>query len=152
MSADDPEIGSDRALVARRWVAVADRDIRSAYACLDAQEPIPEAATYHCQQAAEKLTKGLLVLAQVPFRRTHDLEALRDLVVTRFPDLRTSIDLLVPLTDWGLVFRYPDMGDEPVPSADQLRSALLEIRHFASLVVSRINAATPPASTSEAQR
>lgn len=150
MSDDDPEIGSDRALVARRWHAVADRDIRSAYACLDAREPIPETAAYHCQQAAEQLTKGLLVLAQVPFRRTHDLEALRDLVVADFPDLRTSIDLLVPLTDWGHVFRYPDMGYEPVPSSDQLRSARLEIRHFAGLVLSRIDAALASRGTSKA--
>jgi hypothetical protein len=39
----------------------------------------------------EKLTKGLLVLAGVPFRKTHDLEGLPDQAVPHFPDLTKTI-------------------------------------------------------------
>jgi len=122
---------NDHALVARRWFLVAHRDILSADACLDAPEPIPETAAYHCQQAVEKLIKGLLALARVPFRKTHDLEALRDLVVPHFPNLETMIDRLVPVTDWGHAFRYPDLTGEPVPSPEELRVVLTDIRQFA---------------------
>jgi HEPN domain-containing protein len=92
MSDDDGDVARDRILVVRRWFAIANRDIRSAHACLNADPSIPETAAYHCQQAVEKLAKGLLVLAQVPFRKTHDLVALRDLVVAHFPDLAESLD------------------------------------------------------------
>jgi hypothetical protein len=128
MSEDDDALADDHRLVARNWVLIAERDVRSAQACLDAS--IPETAAYHCQQAVEKLTKALLVLGRVPFRKTHDLEALRDLVVPCFPDLAATIDRLVPLTDWGHVFRYPDLGSEPVPSCEELRRALNDIRFF----------------------
>ena len=134
MSADDDALANDHRLVARNWVLIADRDVRSAQACLDASVPIPETAAYHCQQAVEKLTKALLVLARVPFRKTHDLEALRDLVVPRFPGLADRIDRLVPLTDWGHVFRYPDLGGEPVPSPEELRGVLNDIQLFAERV------------------
>jgi HEPN domain-containing protein len=101
MSEDDDALRNDYMLVVQRWLMIANRHIRSAYACLDAASPIPETTAYHCQQAAEKLTKGLPVLARIPFRKTHDMESLRDLVVPHFPDLVELIDRLVPLTDWG---------------------------------------------------
>ena len=74
---------------------VADRDIRSAEACLAGADPIPEAAAYHCQQAAEKLIKGLLVLARTPFRKTHDMEVLRAWNAGRrfVPSMRQRINL-----------------------------------------------------------
>jgi HEPN domain-containing protein len=136
---DDARLNNDYILVVRSWLLVASRDIRSAHACLDAPVPIPETAAYHCQQAVEKLAKGLLVLARVPFRKTHDLEALRDLVVPHFPDLAHMIDRLVPLTDWGHIFRYPDLGGEPVPSPQELRSSLADIQLFAERVTALID-------------
>lgn len=87
---------SDHALIARRWALVADRDIRSAKARLAGPDPIPEAAASHCQQAAEKLIKGLLVLARMPFRKTHDMEVLWDLIVPAFPVLTDLIKRMVP--------------------------------------------------------
>ncbi len=73
-------------------------------------------------------------MARIPFRKTHDLEALRDLVVPRFVGLTGVIDGLVPLTDWGHVFRYPDMGDDPVPSTEELQKVLADIETFSVLV------------------
>lgn len=134
----------DHALVARRWFLVAHRDILSAHACLDAPESIPESAAYHCQQAVEKLVKGLLTLARVPFRKTHDLEALRDLVVPNFPNLGTMIDRLVPVTDWGHAFRYPDLTGEPVPSPQDLRVVLIAIRELA-VIADDLAETRPPA-------
>jgi HEPN domain len=43
---------------------------------------------YNCQQAAEKLIKGLLVLAAAPFRKTHDLDELSEAAAPIYPDLR----------------------------------------------------------------
>ena len=139
MSGDDDGLSSDHRLVARRWLLIAQRDVRSAVACLDAGEPILETAAYLCQQAAEKLMKGLLVLGRTPFRKTHDLEALRDLVVGRFPAFTAMIDRLVPLTDWGHIFRYPDLDEEPVPTNEELRHFVWEIEQFAEHVARTID-------------
>jgi HEPN domain-containing protein len=96
MSEDDDEVTNDAIFVVQRWLLIAHRDVRAAYACVDAADPIPETAAYHCQQSAEKLTKALLVLAGVPFRKTHDMEALRDLAVPHFPGLTNMIDRQIP--------------------------------------------------------
>lgn len=52
----------------------------------------------------------------------------------RFPDLTDMIDRLVPLTDWGHVFRYPDMGGEAVPSPEEPRGVVSDIQRFAERV------------------
>ena len=127
----------DHRLIARRWVLVADRDIRSAEACLAGADPIPEAAAYHCQQAAEKLIKGLLVLARTPFRKTHDMEVLRDLVVPAFPDLTELVERMVPFSDWGHAYRYPGLDDEPIPTSAEFRLVLTEIKALAAEVTIR---------------
>jgi hypothetical protein len=44
MSEDDDALADDHGLVARNRALIADRDVRSAQACLDASVPIPETA------------------------------------------------------------------------------------------------------------
>lgn len=81
--------------MALRWLEHAERDSLAAKACLDADQPVPEVSAYLCQQATEKLVKALLVLADIPFPKTHDIEPLRDPAVTAFPELISLIDPLV---------------------------------------------------------
>jgi HEPN domain-containing protein len=66
--------------VVGEWIRSAELDRRAMAACLALDPPVPEVAAFHCQQAAEKLLKGFLVLAQRRFRRTHDLEELGGIV------------------------------------------------------------------------
>ena len=56
------------------WLERADHDLRAVRLCLNAADFLPDIAAYHCQQAGEKLIKGVLVLAGISFRKTHDLE------------------------------------------------------------------------------
>ncbi len=128
--ADHPRCGD----VALQWVKHAERDILGVKACLDAPQPVPEISAYLCQQSTEKLVKALLVLAEVPFPKTHDLQAFRRLAAPVFPDQLALIDDLVALTDWGVAFRYPDLTEEPVPSAEEIRSALRKIEDFSARV------------------
>ncbi len=69
------------------WFERADHDLRAVRVCLAASDFLPDIAAYHCQQAAEKLIKGVLVLAGVSFRKTHDLDELADLAAAHFPSL-----------------------------------------------------------------
>jgi HEPN domain-containing protein len=79
--ADEPERRREAAI----WLVVAREDVRVARACLALNPPALGVSAYHCQQAAEKLAKGLLVTAAVTFRRTHDIDKLADLVASSYP-------------------------------------------------------------------
>ena len=107
MSGDDPELAHDRRLMARRWLALAVEDLKVAGLCLDAREPVPHASAYHCQQAAEKLIKGLLVLADIPFTKTHNLRRLGTLAVPLYPRHEKLLSATYLFTSWAFDFRYP---------------------------------------------
>jgi HEPN domain-containing protein len=126
MSDDDPALEEDRRREADRWLAVASEDLRVAQTCLAMEPPALGAAAYHCQQAAEKVLKGMLVAAGVDFRRTHDMDELADLAAAPYPDCRAIADATRRYTVWGFAYRYPgaeDIADLP-PSAPELRDAL----------------------------
>jgi HEPN domain-containing protein len=96
---------------AKAWLARADDDLRAVRLCLDARPPALGVAAYHCHQAAEKLIKGLLVLAAIPFRKTHDLDELSYLALPAYPDVEPRLAHLRVRTYWGFAFRYPMPGE-----------------------------------------
>jgi HEPN domain-containing protein len=97
-------------------------------------------AAYHCQQAAEKLVKGLLVAASTPFRKTHDMDELADLAASSYPEWRDLLDGVRTLTVWGFAYRYPGTEDipEPVPGEAELRQTIDLIQRLGE----RLQAAT----------
>lgn len=107
MSAVDPRQRDE----ANAWLARADEDLRAVRLCLDARPPLLGVAAYHCQQAAEKLIKGLLVLAAMAFRKTHDLDELSEAAVAAHPHLEPLLAHLRVRTYWGFAFRYPMPGE-----------------------------------------
>lgn len=61
---------------------------------------------FHAQQAAEKLLKALLMAKNIPYRRTHDLRELIDLIKDsgiEFPEPLMEIRTLSP---FAVEFRY----------------------------------------------
>lgn len=95
----------------RQWVVKADSDLRAAEQLLEAEVPIPEVVAFHCQQAAEKYLKALLVRHQVQFPKTHDVRQLLDLLSAIEPDTAISLEEAAVLTPYGVEIRYP--GDFP---------------------------------------
>jgi HEPN domain-containing protein len=82
-------------------------------------------ATFHCQQAAEKLLKGFLVQAGTDFGKTHDLDALAQSVLAHFPSLESLLRPMRAWTAWSVAYRYPgEPGPEPEPSTEELSQAL----------------------------
>ena len=125
MSGVDPIKQRDEA---KAWLAKADEDLGAVRACLDAEPALFGVAAYHCQQAAEKLIKGLLVLAAIPFRKTHDLDELSEAAVAIHPDLGALLGYVRARTYWGFAFRYPMPGEqdggEGPPAADEIEAML----------------------------
>lgn len=127
MSGADPEKQREEA---RRWLARADEDLAAANALAMLSPPLTGAAAYHAQQAAEKVMKGLLTVAAVPFRKTHNLNELGGQVVAAWPGLATLVDPLRPLTSWNFAYRYPAAEElsEPAPLAAAILDTLAQIK------------------------
>src|SRR5689334_2046893 len=88
------------------WLAVVDDDLRQVVNNLRGPMPSLSGAAYHCQQAAEKLVKAVLVRAGLSFPKTHDIAALVGLP----PDdhrLKRKLESFSELTPYGVAYRYP---------------------------------------------
>lgn len=95
---------------AARWLAEAAKDLRAAE-ILAAEEPSRSA--FHSQQAVEKAAKGFLTLHDVPFRKTHDIGELQAQCVAFNAGLAGLLSEADQLTDYAVLFRYPDAPYEP---------------------------------------
>jgi len=73
---------------------------------IDSSRVSDAAIGFHCQQAAEKLLKGLLSHLGVRFRRTHDLKELMDLAADSGMNIPASLMELDLLTPYAVEFRY----------------------------------------------
>jgi HEPN domain-containing protein len=130
MSANEEDARAERFREAGRWLAVALEDIRIVDACLGLEEPAFSGAAYHCQQAAEKILKGFLVAANIPFRKTHEMDELADLVSVAYPDEKSFFDGTRSLTTWCVAYRYPSLEEwaEPLPDMSELHVVLKNIK------------------------
>jgi HEPN domain-containing protein len=102
---------------ARDWRAKADGDLRSARTLLSLDPPETDAVAFHCQQAAEKYLKALLVAVGVEPPRTHDLGVLRELASDRYPELKDLQEACEYLTPFAVQTRYP-LFEPPITAED----------------------------------
>ena len=101
--------------LARDWLAKAATDLLVCEQLLGHGAVFHEAVAFHAQQAAEKSLKALLVVRQVEFPKTHDIERLLDLVAVGDGPLAEALADVAELTPYGVEYRYP--GEyEPVPA------------------------------------
>lgn len=116
--ADDPT---------KEWLDVADDDLRQVVNNLRGPRPSIPGAVYHCQQAAEKLVKSVLVRLAIDFPRTNDIGSLIGLIpggdpfVHRFAGLET-------LTPFASAFRYPTEDPWEMPPTEQVEAWLATLQ------------------------
>ena len=101
--APDPERVADT----RSWLVKAQHDLRAVDALLGGDEPLPDVAAYHAQQAAEKSLKAFLYWHDVAFRKTHELDELGRVVTEIDADLEHAVEAAVDLTPFAWRFKYP---------------------------------------------
>jgi HEPN domain-containing protein len=96
---------------------------------LQAQKVPWDTVCFHCQQAAEKYFKAVLVLHNQEIPRTHDLEALLNVIAVWFPALRGQLADLQWLTTYAVASRYPAelFGDVPEPVEGQRAYAIAQV-------------------------
>ena len=109
---------------ARQWFSKADDDLAVAGRCLAGRRPLVESAAFHCQQAIEKMLKGLLAAAGTVPPRIHDVGTLLPLVVSRYQSLGAPLSRIPAMTTWYIVSRYPDDLDPIGPSKQDVSATL----------------------------
>ena len=91
------------------WVQFAKMDYNTAKHLYQTMYPKPlEIICYHCQQAAEKLLKAIIINYGGTIEKTHDLGLLAERCA-EFVGVSDEIyDLCDNLTPYGVKIRYPD--------------------------------------------
>lgn len=111
-----------KAKLVRAWMAKARSDLGTARKLATGPDAYLDTAIYHCQQAAEKAIKALLVQNDLRFEKTHDLEVLIARGASVAPRLSQLLDHADRLTPYAVAYRYP--GEELVPTAEEFAAAL----------------------------
>ena len=111
-STSDKEVKSimqttDRLADTTRWLRYAEEDLVTAEILLKQSHVPPRQACWFAQQSAEKALKAALIFSQIDFRRTHDLNVLRDLLPDNW-QLETALLNLESLNRWAVEARYPE--------------------------------------------
>lgn len=108
----------------RSWLQHARHDLKSIRNNIHGPDPSPESAAYHCQQAAEKLVKAVLVYRGITPPKIHSIRPLLELLgpADAFRDRLAS---LVRFTAFSYAYRYPSFSSHE-PSFEPPETAELE--------------------------
>ena len=115
--------------LARRFLAVADRDIKTVHLLIATSESDDQSIGFHAQQAIEKCLKAVLSANQVAFRKTHDLVELLDFLREKGCKLPPDEDSLDALNPFAVTLRYDLFEAEPV-DRDWIAQVVAGVRLF----------------------
>lgn len=113
--------GEDQVRETARWLRYAQEDLDAAEALGRDSSIAPREGCWLAQQAAEKALKAALCFLGIGFSKTHDLDALRNLLPEDWETTRKHTNL-GDLTIWTVQARYP--GDWPDATDEDARKAL----------------------------
>ena len=104
------------------WITKAEEDWHVAQMSYRARKhPSYDAAAFHSQQCVEKYLKARLEEAGIPFKRTHDLLVLHQLVLTVEPGWTVLQSALIFLNPFAVAFRYPGISATKADANDALK-------------------------------
>ena len=122
----------------RNWLVKAQHDLASARKLASEPDPYLDTAIFHCQQAAEKAVKAVLVFHDQRHEKTHDIRRLLNLAAGFDRKLTEFLQLAATLTPYSTAFRYPD--EKLSPDQHEFRAAL----EAADKIVEYIFKSLPP--------
>lgn len=120
----------------RQWVEKAEGDFRSAEYLLTISEDCPfDVVCFHCQQSAEKYLKALLISRGIPFRKTHDLVILYNLLGGE-AGVGLRVEVIQPLNRYSIEARYP--GDWNPIGREEAERAMKMARGVREIIMSML--------------
>ena len=94
--------------ILKEWTEFARMDFLTAKHLYEHMYPKPlEIICYHCQQAIEKLLKGVLISRGVTIEKTHDLGLLAEMLQEYTEVDEKYLEICDDLTPYGVKIRYP---------------------------------------------
>ena len=116
---------TDRLADTARWLRYAEEDLITAEIVLKQPHLPPRQAYWYALQITEKTLKAVLIFLQIDFRRTHDLDVLRDLLPESW-QLKITSPNLEDIYRWAVEARYPD--DMQAPTKANASEAVKQAR------------------------
>jgi HEPN domain-containing protein len=92
----------------KKWIEKADHDLGSAKIIFLHLPDYFDTIAFHCQQAAEKYLKAILIYYRIDFIRTHDLVYLLDLLSREVSIDELKFKNAFTLNNYGVQIRYPN--------------------------------------------
>jgi HEPN domain-containing protein len=101
------------------WIAKAEADFATVEReCRARKNPNYDGVCFHAQQCAEKCLKAWLCEAGISYRKTHDLVALLEQVLSEEPQWDAFREDLGFLSDFAVSYRYPGESAERESALD----------------------------------
>lgn len=122
---------------ARAWLRKAEQDLAAAEVLVVSDEPVAEVAAFHCQQAAEKAVKAIILRHDKPVERTHDLLYLHEILADLEPDADRIEEALGHLDPYAVEVRYP--SEELELTQEETETALRHAETVVGFARSRID-------------
>jgi HEPN domain-containing protein len=110
----------------REWLERARADLDACAALIAAG--LAAEALFHAQQCAEKAMKALLTWHQVSFKKTHDLDELKQVCLPLAAGAAAQLEGIERLSQYAWRFRYPGAPYSPEPEeAEEARHAAAKV-------------------------
>jgi HEPN domain-containing protein len=97
----------DKTTEYEEWIKYADDDLATAELLLVQFRKPLNIICFHCQQAAEKYLKALLVSQNIPFEKTHDLPHINNLCIKSDANFSNIMGSCLMLNPYSVITRYP---------------------------------------------
>jgi HEPN domain-containing protein len=113
-----------------QWLVFVDQDIHVVELVMAEPSPSFGPAAFHCQQAAEKMAKALLVAHGSKVPKIHDLEVLTGLVKEVDAEAGESLAALASLSSWYVTVRYPTVEAQFEPTSEDVRLVIPRLKEM----------------------
>ena len=120
-----------------QWVIKGDHDLGTAKITYLHIPEYLDTVTFHCQQAVEKYLKAYLIFLSVPFKFSHDLIYLLDLITQNDVDFESFYIPVSEMQGYAVEIRYPN--ETIYLSKEKVENALELSREIRNVVIRKIN-------------
>lgn len=118
--------------IPKNWIEKADHDLGTAKIIYTNIPEYFDIISFHCQQAAEKYLKAILVFSNINFDKKHDLLYLLDLMTDTIEIDSIFIENAFKLNNFAVQIRYPNFVINPTNEELELNISYAEsFRNFA---------------------
>ncbi len=121
----------------KSWIEKGDHDLGTAQIILIHIPKFRDTISFHCQQAAEKYLKGLLIFFEIKFRRSHDLNYLLSLLNEKIDVENIWYNKASGLAEYSVEVRYPDSTIELTD--EDIKKAIGLAKEFREFVLTKMN-------------